>query len=217
MVTVLQMQNSAANTFLAELRNINIQQDSLRFRKNLERLGEIFAYEISKKLAYESQDIDSPLGIASMMLPSQPLVIATILRAGLPFHQGILNFFDHAESAFVSAYRKTEKDGSFEIQLDYISAPDLNDKVLILADPMLATGQSVDVSLKGLFHYGMPSKIHVVSVISTIQGINYLKSKLPHNADIWTVAIDEELTAQSYIVPGLGDAGDLAFGEKMSF
>ncbi|MBO4582314.1 MAG: uracil phosphoribosyltransferase [Bacteroidales bacterium] len=217
MVTVLQLQNSLANTFLAELRNINIQQDSLRFRKNLERLGEVFAYEISKKLAYTSQNIDSPLGIAPMMLPSQPLVIATILRAGLPFHQGILNFFDHAESAFVSAYRKTEKDGSFEIQLDYISAPDLNDKVLILADPMLATGQSVDVSLKGLFHYGMPSKIHVVSVISTIQGINYLKSKLPHNADIWTVAIDEELTAQSYIVPGLGDAGDLAFGEKMSF
>lgn len=217
MVTVLQCQNSVANTFLAELRNVRVQHDSLRFRRNLERLGEVFAYEISKKLQYTTRHINSPLGVAAMNIPSEPLVVATILRAGLPFHQGILNFFDHAESAFVSAYRKPEKDGSFEIQLDYISAPDLNDKVLILADPMLATGQSVDVSLKGLFHYGMPCKIHVVSVISSMQGIDYLKARLPHNADIWTAAIDEELTAQAYIVPGLGDAGDLAFGEKMSF
>ena len=217
MVTVLGQQNSIANNFLAELRNIDIQRDSQRFRKNLERLGEVFAYEISKKLPYQQKDIDSPLGIASMNLLAQQPVVATILRAGLPFHHGMLNFFDHAESAFVSAYRKHEKDGSFIIQLDYISAPDLNDKILILADPMLATGHSVDVSLKGLLHYGIPSKIHVVSIISSATGIDYLQRVLPHDTDIWTVAVDNELTAQSYIVPGLGDAGDLAFGEKMSF
>lgn len=217
MVIVLGHQNSLANVFLSELRNIEIQKDSLRFRKNLERLGEIFAYEISKKLTYQTQKIESPLGIAKMEIINKQPVIATILRAGLPFHQGLLNYFDQAESAFVSAYRKHKHNGDFEIKLDYISAPSLDDKELILADTMLATGQSIEVALKGLLRYGIPSKIHIVSVISTAIGIEYLQKCLPVDTYIWTVAVDDELTAQAYIVPGLGDAGDLAFGEKLSY
>ena len=215
MINVLEVNNSIANNFLAELRDVEIQRDSMRFRKNLERLGEVMAYEISKTLSYEEQDVISPLGSAKSFILNERIVLATIMRAGLGFHQGFLNFFDRAESAFVSAYRKHEKDGSFEIQLDYISSPDLTDKTLILIDPMIATGHSVALSLKGLRNkYGEPSKIHIASIISSAIGIDFLKNKLPLGTDIWTMAVDQELTAQAYIVPGLGDAGDLAYGEK---
>ncbi len=215
MINVLETNNSIANNFLAELRDVKIQKDSMRFRKNLERLGEIMAYEISKTLPFQEQEIISPLGSVNSFLLNKKVVLATIMRAGLAFHQGFLNYFDRAESAFISAYRKYEKDGSFEIQLDYISSPDLTDKILILVDPMIATGNSVMLSLKGLRSaYGEPSKIHIASIISSTIGIDFLKTRLPIDVDIWTMAVDLELTAQSYIVPGLGDAGDLAYGEK---
>ncbi|MDR0367528.1 MAG: uracil phosphoribosyltransferase [Bacteroidales bacterium] len=215
MINVLELNNSVANNFLSELRDAEIQKDSMRFRRNLERVGEIMAYEISKTLSYEEQEINSPLGSVNSFLLSEKIVLATIMRAGLAYHHGFLNYFDKAECAFISAYRKYEKDGTFEIQLDYISSPDLTNKVLILIDPMIATGNSIALSLKGLRNlYGEPSKIHVASIITSAIGIDFLKTQLPIDVDIWTMAVDLELTAQSYIVPGLGDAGDLAYGEK---
>jgi uracil phosphoribosyltransferase len=215
MIKVLQSENSLACDFLAELRDVNIQQDSLRFRKNLERLGSIFAYEISKTLKYKQEEIVTPLGVAQCNRLLNEPVLCTILRAGLPFYAGFLNFFDHAQSAFISAYRKHEKDGSFDIQLDYVSSPDLTGKTLILADPMLASGKSAELSLRYLCkNFGKPTDIHIVSIIASAEGISFLKKNIPRNATIWVVAIDQEMTAQSYIVPGLGDAGDLAFGVK---
>jgi uracil phosphoribosyltransferase len=215
MINVLDSTNSIANNFLSELRDAEIQKDRIRFRKNLERLGEIFAYEISKTMEYEEKEIVSPLGIARCSVLKQQPILCTIMRAGLAFHQGFLNYFDTAECAFISAYRKHENDGSFEIQLDYMSSPVLTDKTLILTDAMIATGKSIDLSLKGLRNtYGEPTKIHVVSIISSSMGIDFLKRELPAGTNIWTLSIDQELTAQSYIVPGLGDAGDLAYGEK---
>lgn len=187
----------------------------MRFRKNLERLGEIFAYEISKTLDYKEKEIITPLGIAKTSIPVQTPVLTTILRAGLPLHQGLLRFFDHAESGFISAYRKYRKNGKFIIKLDYISAPSVDKKVLIVSDPMLASGGSLVTTLKGLFDSGKPTHTHVVSVLATKEGINHVKkhfSRLP--ITIWTGAIDDELTAKAYIVPGLGDAGDLAYGKK---
>ncbi|MDR2408162.1 MAG: uracil phosphoribosyltransferase [Bacteroidales bacterium] len=215
MIHILDIHNSIANDFLSELRDIEIQKDRMRFRKNLERMGEIFAYEISKTMEYEEKEIVSSLGIAKCSVLKHQPVLCPIMRAGLAFHQGFLNYFDKAESAFISTYRKHEKDGSFEIELDYMSSPNLEDKTLILLDSMIATGFSITSSLKGLRpNYGEPAKIHVVSVISSIMGIDYLKKNLPIGTHIWTTAIDQELTAQAYIVPGLGDAGDLAYGEK---
>ena len=215
MINVLQINNSLASVFLAELRDVRIQSDSMRFRKNLERLGEIFAYEISKTLEYEQTEVSSPLGTAKAAFLKQQPVLCTILRAGLPFHQGFLNFFDKAENGFISAYRRPAKNGNFDIQLDAISSSDLTNKTLIITDAMLSTGQSIDIALKNLRKlYGEPAKIHVASVISSAIGIEYLKKRLPVSTSIWTVAVDEELTAQSYIVPGLGDAGNLAFGKK---
>ena len=205
--------NTIANQFVAELRHINIQQDRLRFRRNLERIGEILAYEISKTLDYHVVATETPLGIADVNLPSQRIVLATILRAGLPFHQGMLNYFDRADNAFVSAYRRNHKDGSFEIQLDYISTPDLSGCVLILADPMLATGASINLTLKEIARFGAPASLHIAAVIASSAGIEAVQKAHP-KAHIWAGAIDEELTAKFYIVPGLGDAGDLAFGEK---
>jgi uracil phosphoribosyltransferase len=205
--------NTVANQFIAELRHVNIQQDRMRFRRNLERIGEILAYEISKTLDYHIVATDTQLGIADVSVPSQRLVLGTILRAGLPFHQGLLNYFDRADNAFVSAYRRNHKDGTFEIQLDYVSAPDLHDSVLILADPMLATGASIKVALKEMARFGAPHTLHVAAVIASTAGIEAVREAAP-NARIWVGAIDEELTAKSYIVPGLGDAGDLAYGEK---
>lgn len=205
--------NSIANQFIAELRQVQIQQDRLRFRRNLERIGEILAYEISKTLDYHIVATETQLGVADMSVPSQRIVLATILRAGLPFHQGMLHYFDNADNAFISAYRRNHKDGSFEIQLDYVSAPELEGCVLILADPMLATGASINVALKELTRFGQPSAVHVAAVIASTAGIAAVKKAHP-TAKIWAGAIDEELTAKSYIVPGLGDAGDLAFGGK---
>jgi len=204
---------SIANTFLAELRDSHIQQDPMRFRFNLERLGSFFAYKISETLEFKEADIQTPLGIAkSSVLTEQP-VIATILRAGLPMHQGFLQVFDRAESAFITAYRKVKKSGDFTIQMEHISAPDLNNKTIILVDPMLATGASIVLCAKELIKDYAVKKLHIVSAIASSEGIRQIKANLP-KADIWVGAIDAEMTSKSYIVPGLGDAGDLAFGQK---
>jgi uracil phosphoribosyltransferase len=214
MIYNLSAQNSVANRFLAELRDVDIQQDRQRFRRNLERIGEILAYEISKTLDYEPYEIETQLGIADTRLPVQRVVLATILRAGLPFHQGMLNYFDSADSAFISAYRRHHKDGTFEIQLDYISTPDLNDCVLILCDPMLATGASIKEAILSLERFGQPAAVHIATVIASAAGLETVRQNHP-KASVWMGALDDELTAKSYIVPGLGDAGDLAFGEKL--
>jgi uracil phosphoribosyltransferase len=213
MVFNLSEKNSVANQFIAELRNVEIQKDRARFRRNLERVGEILAYEISKTLEYELFEVETPLGVAPTMLPSQRLVLGTVLRAGIPLHQGFLNFFDSAENAFISAFRRHHKDGSFDIQLDYVSTPDLDGCVLILCDPMLASGASVNVALQELLRFGAPAVIHIATVIASTAGLDSVRRRYPR-ATIWAGAIDEELTAKSYIVPGLGDAGDLAYGEK---
>ena len=215
MVINLGEKNSIFNQFLSEIRDQEIQKESMRFRKNMERLGELFAYEISKKLEYIDKDVISPLGISHMKVLKQFPVLATILRAGLPLHQGMLNYFDSSECAFVSAYRRHHKNGRFDIQLEYASSPSLDKKVLILIDPMLATGASMALTYKELLQFGKPSHTHIVVAIASVEGINYLKKKLgTRDVTIWTGAIDDEMTAQSYIVPGLGDAGDLAFGSK---
>jgi uracil phosphoribosyltransferase len=213
MVFNLAEKNTIANQFVAELRNIDIQKDRQRFRRNLERIGEVLAYEISRTLNYELFEVETQLGIAPVMLPSERVVLATVLRAGLPFHQGMLHYFDAADNAFISAYRRHHKDGSFDIQLDYVSTPDLDGCVLILCDPMLASGASVNVALQELARFGTPAAVHVASVIASTAGLEAVRRRYP-KARIWTAAIDEELTAKSYIVPGLGDAGDLAYGEK---
>ncbi len=214
MIFNLATKDSIANRFIAELRSTEIQKDRLRFRRNLERIGEVLAYEISQKLDYKPTEVDTPLGTAMVNLPTQPILLATILRAGLPFHQGMLNYFDTADNVFIAAYRKQHKDGSFEIQLDYISTPSLDGCVLILADPMLATGASVNLALKELERFGKPAEVHIATVIASVAGVEAVRRRWP-KVHIWTGAVDEELTAKSYIVPGLGDAGDLAFGEKM--
>ncbi|MEM9821136.1 MAG: uracil phosphoribosyltransferase [Bacteroidota bacterium] len=206
--------NSIVNRFVAELRDVQIQKDRMRFRRNLERIAEVIAYEISKQLDYELQEVETPLGIAKVNLSTSRVVIASILRAGLPFHHGFLNYFDAADNAFISAYRRHHKDGSFEINLEYVSCPDLTDTVLILADPMLATGASMDLAIKALQEYGQPRSIHLVTAIASSFGFNYIKRLYP-KASLWVGAIDDELTARSYIVPGLGDAGDLSFGGKL--
>lgn len=214
MVFNLAAKNTIANRFIAELRNVEIQKDRLRFRRNLERIGEVLAYEISRTIGYARSEVETPLGLAPVMLPSDRIVLATILRAGLPFHQGMLNYFDQADNVFIAAFRKHHKDGSFDIQLDYVSTPYLDDCVLVLADPMLATGASINLTLKELERFGKPTAIHVAAVIASTSGIEAVQKRWPQ-AYIWAGAIDEELTAKSYIVPGLGDAGDLAFGEKI--
>lgn len=205
---------SVGGRFVAEIRDVNIQNDRMRFRRNLERIGEILGYEISKTLKYETREVETPLGIATAQYPTQRIVLGTILRAGLPLHQGLLNVFDDAQNAFVSAYRMHHKDGTFEINLEYISCPDLTDSVLILADPMLATGASIDITIRELKNYGEPAQIHIATAIASKDGLNYIKRLYP-KASIWMGALDEELTAKSYIVPGLGDAGDLAYGSKV--
>ncbi|MEM9921837.1 MAG: uracil phosphoribosyltransferase [Bacteroidota bacterium] len=210
----LKNKNSIAGRFVAELRDVQIQKDRMRFRRNLERLGEIFAYEISQTLEYASRSIETPLGIAEAQLPAQQIVLATILRAGIPLHQGLLNYFDDADSAFVSAYRKHHKSGQFDIKVEYITCPPLDDKVLIICDPMLATGASMDLSIKALLENGQPAELHIVTAIASTSGLSYIKRLYP-KAHIWLGDQDEELTAKSYIVPGLGDAGDLCFGSKI--
>jgi len=211
----LALQNSVLNQFIAELRDVEIQKDSMRFRRNLERIGEIFAYEISKTLPFETKQITTPLGVAETKLLASTPIIATILRAGLPFHNGILNYFDKAQNAFIGAYRRHHKNNTFEIALDYLACPDLSEKTLILCDPMLASGASIVMAYKALLAKGIPKHTHIVTAIASSEGLAYVRANMPSiNYSIWCGAIDEELTAQAYIVPGLGDAGDLAFGEK---
>ena len=201
--------------FISEIRDVNIQNDSMRFRRNLERIGEVFAYEISKEIDYIDQEVTTPLGISIENLMIEKPVLATILRAGLPLHQGFLNYFDDSDSAFISAYRKHKKGGEFEIKIEYMSSPDLNDKTLILCDPMIASGASMVMAMEAILRKGKPKHIHVVGIIASSEGIQYLKENSPlKNCTLWIGAEDSEMTSQSYIVPGLGDAGDLAFGEK---
>jgi uracil phosphoribosyltransferase len=215
MINILSNTNSVINHFIAEIRDAEIQKDSLRFRYNLERIGMIFAYEISKELKYETNEVTTSLGIANVPVLKDYPVLATILRAGLPFHQGFLNIFDRSENAFISAYRKPHKDRSFSIQVDYSSAPDIAGKVMILCDPMIATGQSVVMCYKNLLSHGKPLHTHIVAILASLEGLDFLKKHLPQQElTIWVGVIDDELTAQSYIVPGLGDAGDLAYGRK---
>ena len=207
--------DSIFNRFLSELRDINIQQDRMRFRRNMERVGEIFAYEISKTFGYDEQEVITSLGMARMRLPVITPVLATILRAGLPLHQGLLNYFDTSDSAYVSAYRKYTQDENFIIKLDYVSSPSLDGKVLIINDPMLATGGSLIAAVNGLLQNGQPSHIHIVTLLASEEGIVNVKRHFSLKPfTLWVGAVDDELTAKAYIVPGLGDAGDLAFGAK---
>jgi uracil phosphoribosyltransferase len=211
---VLNKTNSIANRFLAELRDATLQQDRFRFRMNQERLGEILAYEISKTLKYIPTEVQTPLGIANVNLPAEQPVLATILRAGLPFHQGFMNFFDRSESAFITASRKVKKSGSFSIQVNHISNPDLDGKTLIVCDTMLATGQSIVITCKELIAQYKIKALHIAAVIASTEGIAHVRANLP-KAQLWVCAVDDEMTSKAYIVPGLGDAGDLAFGEKV--
>lgn len=213
MIFNLDKTTSIANVFLAELRDENIQKDAMRFRKNMERLGEFFAYEISKTLEFERKETQTPLGLAkTAFMPQQP-VLATILRAGIPLHQGLLNIFDQSESTFITAYRKNHKNGNFVIQVEHIATPDLTDKVVIMADPMLATGMSMVLCCKELLNRYQIKELHIVAAIASVEGVNHVRANLP-KAKLWLGAIDEEMTSKSYIVPGLGDAGDLAYGVK---
>lgn len=214
MIFDLSKTNSIANTFIAELRDQDIQRDAMRFRRNLERLGECFAWEISKTLTYSPSETQTPLGIAQTKQLDQQPVIATILRAGLPMQQGLMNIFDRAGAAFITAYRKTHTTGPLEIQVDYISAPDLTGKVVILVDPMLATGLSMVLCCKELIAEYKIKELHIVAAIASAEGVRHVRANLPA-AKLWLGAIDEEMTTKSYIVPGLGDAGDLAYGTKL--
>ena len=213
MVHILTDTNSIANHFIAELRNVEVQNDRMRFRRNLERIGEIFGYEISKHLSYDDATIETPLGEAQTQLLSEQPVLATIIRAGLPLHQGLLNVFDGAGNAFIAAYRKTKKSGEFEIYKEYQSSPDLNGRTVIISDPMLATGRSMVLVCRDLLSAYKIKHLHIVSAIASEEGVEHVKAFLP-NASLWMGAVDDELTSKAYIVPGLGDAGDLAYGSK---
>ncbi len=214
MVVNLSERYSLLNNWIGELRSTEVQTDRMRFRRNLERIGEVIAYEISKSMAWEDREITTPLGISVCKQLIQQPVLATILRAGLPLHQGMLNYFDKADNAFISAYRKHNRDGSFDIALEYVSCPSLEDRILILCDPMLATGSSLVKTIHMLKEEGQAKEVHIVAAIACSVGIEYVRREQP-NVKIWCGAIDEELTAKGYIVPGLGDAGDLAYGEKI--
>lgn len=211
---ILSKQNSIANHFIAELRNVDVQNDRMRFRRNLERIGEVAAYEISKTFDYTPTEVTTPLGIATVSLMTEQPVLATILRAGLPLHNGLLNYFDQADNGFISAYRRHHKDGSFDIHLEYVATPPIDNRILIICDPMLATGQSLVLTYKALLLTGKPKHTHVVAGIASVQGVNHVLANMPQNVTIWCGDVDEELTSKSYIVPGLGDAGDLAYGSK---
>ncbi|MES2690637.1 MAG: uracil phosphoribosyltransferase [Bacteroidota bacterium] len=210
----LSTQSSLLQQYVNELRDVNIQKDRMRFRKNIERIGQIMAYEISKKLEWKTVETTTPLGThQSQQLAEQP-VLATILRAGLSMHHGILSFFDEADCAFISAYRKHHDEHNFDIVVEYLASPDISNRVVLLIDPMLATGQSIDLTYQALLRYGTPKQLHVVSLIASKPGVDYLKPRL-QGATLWLAAIDDHLNEHGYIVPGLGDAGDLSFGEKM--
>ncbi len=212
----LSLHNSILNTFIAEIRHHTIQKDRMRFRRNIERIGEVLGYEMSKSLPYKTSTIETPLGLSDIHLPENNIVLCSVLRAGIPLHNGLLNYFDTAENAFISAYRHHKPDANdFEIKVEYLACPDLEGKTLILADPMLATGQSMLAAFKALKPYGTPKAIHLVSVIGAQNGIDFIHSNFPDNTHLWIAAIDNELNDKGYIIPGLGDAGDLAFGSKL--
>jgi len=216
MVKVFSTEKSIVNNYIAQLRDVHVQNDSLRFRNNLMRIGMLMGYEISKSLMYTEKEVQTPLGIANTEVCSEQVVLGTILRAGLPMHEGLLQVFDNAENAIISAYRKHQSDRQFNIEVEYMSSPSLEDKVLILCDPMLATGMSMVSCWKILTERrGMPRQTHIVSVIASEDGFNYTRHHLPNNVQYWIGAVDPELNAKSYIVPGLGDAGDLAYGVKL--
>ncbi len=214
MIINLSETHSLVSNWVSELRNTGIQSDRMRFRRNLERIGEVMAYEISKRLPWTEQEVQTPLGIhLSKVLVEQP-VLATILRAGIPLHQGMLNYFDKADNAFIAAYRRHHRDGTFDINLEYLSCPSLENRIVIISDPMLATGASLIKTISVMKEEGAPSQIHIVTAIACTVGIEWVERELGSNINIWCGDIDEELTAKSYIVPGLGDAGDLAYGPK---
>ncbi len=216
MVMELAKQQSVVNQFIAELRDVEIQKDPMRFRRNLERIGEVIALELSRVMEYEPREITTPLGIAFTHVLAEQPVLAPILRAGLPLHQGLLNYFDRADSAFISAYRKHRKgEDAFDIEVEYLSSPSLEGRVLVLIDPMLATGKSMVLCYRALLRLGKPKAVHVVAAIASAEGVEYAKLHMPPGTRFWIGVIDEEMTAQAYIVPGLGDAGDLAYGAKL--
>lgn len=208
--------DSLISQYMSELRDENIQKDPMRFRRNLERIGEIMAFEISRTLRFRDETVQTPLAEAQCRVVDQKVVLATIFRAGLPFHQGFLSFFDRAENAFISAYRKYKEKGDFEVCTEYLAAPDINGKVVILSDPMLATGVSMEMCWRALLSHGTPSHVHIASVVASEQAVEYIKAVFPkETTTLWIGAIDPSLNSHSYIVPGLGDAGDLAFGGKL--
>jgi len=215
MIINLSERHSLVSNWVAELRDVTVQEDRMRFRRNLERIGEVAAYEISKQMPFVEKEIQTPLGIHTSKVLEQQPVLATILRAGLPLHHGMMNYFDRADNAFISAYRKHHRDGSFEISLDYMSCPSLENRVIIISDPMLATGASLVKTINYMKDEGNPSSIHVVCAIACSVGIEYIRRECGADIEIWCGDIDDELTAKGYIVPGLGDAGDLAFGVKV--
>lgn len=209
-------ENSILNTFISEMRDVHIQKDRMRFRRNIERIGEVLGYELSKKLNYQSSIITTPLGTSDINLPKNDIVLCSILRAGVPLHHGLLNYFDDAQNAFISAYRQHQKNPeSFEIIVEYLACPSLEGKTLILADPMLATGQSMVATFEALKPFGAPKEVHLVSVIGAQSGVDYVQNHFKGNTHLWIATIDEKLNDKGYIIPGLGDAGDLAFGEKL--
>ncbi len=216
-VVNLSEQNSIVNTFLRELRSVAIQGDSMRFRRNVERIGEVMAYEISKTLHYGQETVQTPLAPIDMSVMRDRVVLGTILRAGMPMHDGFFHYFDNAENAFISAYRRytDESQTDVEIVVEYMAAPSIEGKVLILPDPMLATGGSMELAYRALLSHGQPSAVHFASIIATRQAVEYLQEIMPADATLWVAAIDPILNEHKYIVPGLGDAGDLCFGEKL--
>ncbi|MBN8703408.1 MAG: uracil phosphoribosyltransferase [Bacteroidetes bacterium] len=215
MVTVFNTHNTILNNYIAEMRDVSIQKDALRFRKNIERIGQLMAYEISKKITYSSAQITTPLGLAKENVIAEQPVLATILRAGLPFHYGMLSVFDKAENAFITAFRKYSSETEFSVEIQYMACPDLTGKTLILCDPMLASGSSMFGVYEKMLKNGKPAKVHIASIIASQKAVDFVSSKFGTDVDIWIGAVDKELNSHSYIVPGLGDAGDLAFGEKL--
>ena len=208
--------HSILNQFVSELRNVNVQQDPMRFRRNIERIGEILGYELSKTLAFNEEEIKTPLGTKHMALTQDQIVLCSVMRAGTPLHHGLLNYFDHAENAFISAYRDHPNgDDNFEVIVQYLAAPGLDDKILVITDPMLATGKTLENVLIALKEHGNPKQIHIVSVVGSKQGISYLEPIFPKDTHLWISAIDEDLNSKGYIIPGLGDAGDLCYGPKL--
>lgn len=208
--------NTILNKFISEIRDVNVQKDSLRFRRNIERIGEVLSYELSKELNYSVNKVETPLGIKEIDQLTNKIVLCSILRAGLPLHQGLLNYFDDAENAFISAYRNHPENGvPSEIIVEYFASPSIEGKTLLLADPMLATGQSLVAVYEAIKKYGMPKELHIIVVIASKEGVDYISKHFPENTHLWIAALDDTLNEKGYIIPGLGDAGDLAFGKKL--